>query len=534
MPPFRDRWGSTLSTGWWLAVRERPTMRVIGQLGSRFQNGGNGMRIAIGAMMHESNTFSSISTTLDSFKATKYLTGPEVVAQHRGENSELGGVLKVLEEENVTICPAVSAWAMPSGVVTAETYQQIKGDMLRRIGEVSDSLDGVLLSLHGSMTVEGLEDPEADLLGTLRRDFPQIPYLGTTLDHHGNISQAMISHVDFSVGYRTHPHIDQFDIGRRAACHMVELIKDGPTLTKSFVKLPQITATENRTQPVDEMHQEIKRIEQDPAVFSCSYFVGYAWADVGVIGASVLAITREDQALADKYADQLACSMWDRRKDFQFPLSTPAEAIRDGLKDGKFPVVLDELCDCTMGGASGDIVATAGALIDQRAKNSLVTGVVDPQAVADAQAAGVGQTVKLSIGGKICTQDNPPLLVEGVVKIVCDSAVGNSGILTGYESDLGKIAVVDVDGVEILLIENPGMLGGPRFLVNLGIDPSKKDFIVVKEGMNPVLEYQGIAARLVMLDTPGFNRQTLRGGDYQKIPRPIYPIDGDMSWKPGR
>lgn len=492
------------------------------------------MRIAIGAMMHESNTFSSIPTTLESFKATKYLTGEEVLAQHRGENSELGGVLKVLDEKNATIFPAVSAWAMPSGVVTAETYEYLKGDMLRRIGDVSDSLDGVLLSLHGSMTVEGLEDPEADLLGTLRRDFPQIQYLGTTLDHHGNISQAMISHVDFSVGYRTHPHIDQFEVGSLAACRMVELIKHGPTLTKSFVKLPQITATENQTRPIDEMHREIKRIEQDPAVFSCSYFVGYAWADVGVIGASVLAITRDDQALADKYAQQLACGMWERRKDFQFPLSTPAQAVRDGLKEGKFPVVLDELCDCTMGGASGDIVVTARTLIDQQATNSLVTGIVDPQAVAKAQAAGVGQAVRLSIGGKICTRDNPPLLVEGVVKVVCDSAVGNSGILTGYESDLGKIAVVDVQGVEILLIENPRMVGGPDFLVNLGIDPRKKTFIVVKEGMNPVLEYKGIAARLVMLDTPGFNRQTLRAKDYKKIPRPIYPIDHDMSWNPDR
>jgi microcystin degradation protein MlrC len=491
------------------------------------------MRIAIGAMMHESNTFSPIPTTLESFEATKCLTGEDILAKHRGENNELGGVLKVLEEENATVCPTLSAWAMPSGVVTAETYEHLKGDMLRRIGDLRDSLDGVLLSLHGSMTVEDLEDPEADLLGTIRRDFPQIKYLGTTLDHHGNISKEMVSYGDFFVGYRTHPHIDQFDVGSLAARHMVELIKDAPTLTKSFVKLPQITATENRTRPVDEMHMEIKRIQQDPAVFSCSYFVGYAWADVGVIGASVLAITRDDQALADKYADQLACGMWDRRKDFQFPLSTADQAVRDGLKEGKYPVVLDELCDCTMGGASGDIVVTARALIDQQARNSLVTGIVDPQAVAEAQAAGVGQTVKLSIGGKICTKDNPPLSIEGVVKIICDSAVGNSGILTGYESDLGKIAVVDVNGVEILLIENPGMLGGPGFLVNLGIDPRKKDFIVVKEGMNPVLEYKDIAARLVMLDTPGFNKQTLRAEDYKKIPRPIYPIDRDMSWKPG-
>ena len=52
--------------------------------------------------------------------------------------------------------------------------------------------------------------------------------------------------------------------------------------------------------------------------------------------------------------------------------------------------------------------------------------------------------------------------------------------------------------------------------------------------MNPVLEYKNIAAKLVILDTPGFNKQTLRAEDYKKISRPIYPIDRDMSWKPGR
>ena len=492
------------------------------------------MKIAIGAMMHESNTFSPIPTTLESFKATKYLTDEDILTKHRGENSELGGIIKVFEEEQATIVPTLSAWAIPSGVVPSETYEHLKGDMLRRIGDLRNDLDGVLLSLHGSMTVQGLEDPEADLLGAIRRDFPQIKYLGTTLDHHGNISAKMVSYVEFLVSYRTHPHIDQFDVGTLAACHMVELIKTAPTLTKSFIKLPQITATENRTDPVNEMHMEIKRIQQDPAVFSCSYFVGYAWADVGVIGASVLAITRDDQALADKYAKQLACGMWDRRKDFQFPLATADQAVTDGLKNNKYPIVLDELCDCTMGGASGDIVVTARALIDQQAKNSLATGIVDPQAVAKAQAAGVGHTVRLSIGGKICTKDNPPLSIEGTVKTICDSAVGNSGILTGYESDLGTIAIVDVNGVEILLIENAGMLGGPRFLVNLGIDPRKKKFIVLKEGMNPVLEYKDIAAKLVMLDTPGFNKQTLRPEDYKRIPRPIYPIDREMSWKPER
>ena len=363
--------------------------------------------------------------------------------------------------------------------------------------------------------------------------FPQVKYLAATLDHHANVSQEMVAHTDFLVGYRTHPHVDQFDVGVLGAARMVDLIRNEPALATSFIKLPLLTATENRSEPIHALRAEVTRLEQNPDVFTCSFFVGYAWADVGVIGASVLAVTRGDQALADRCAKELAHAMWDLRKDFQFPLYTPAEAVKLALTTPGDPVVLDELCDCTLGGASGDVVATARCLVEQGIRDCVVVGIVDPESVAEAAAAGVGQPVRLTVGGKICTDDNPPLPLEGRVRSLSDNVTGGSSIHAGYESDLGQIAVVEADGVEIILVERAAKIGGPGFVEQLGINPRQKKIIVVKEGLNPLVDYEDVAARIIMVDTPGFDRQTLRGEDYHKIPRPIYPIDPDLAWTPG-
>ncbi len=488
------------------------------------------MNIAIGAMMHESNTFASGRTTLENFWNTQYLKGDDILSAHRNGRSEIGGMVQTLEDEGVTIMPTLSAWAMPSPLVAKSTYEQIKTDLIKNLEQISQPLDGILLALHGSMTVDEIEDPEGDILESIRSRFPNVKYVAATFDHHGNATQAMVSHADILVSYRTHPHIDQYEVGCMAAKHLVTLIKEKPVLTKSFIKLPLITPAENRSEPIDQLRSEVERIECDPKIITSSFFVGYPWADISILGASVLVIAREDQHLADQYAKQLADKMWNLRKEFLFPIHSAKEAVKIGLESADKPIVLNELSDCTLGGASGDVVSTLRYLFKEGIEDSIAVGIVDPQSVSEAVQAGVGSTVHLSIGGKVCRTDNPPLVFDGTVKAVNADVAGDTTIHSGYETALGKIAVVENQGIEIVLIERAGKLGGPSFLQELGIDPNEKKFIVVKEGLNPLVTYKYVAAKILMVDCPGFDKQILCPDDYQHAPRPIYPLDPDMSW----
>ncbi len=489
------------------------------------------MNIVIGSIMHESNTFAPYSTDIEVFKRTQYLTGDEIMEYHLNQRSEIGGILKTFKEKAVNVIPTLSTCAMPYGVVTRKTYSLLKEQLIRGIKANIDRLDGVLLVLHGSMTVENFGDGEGDLLKDVRTVLPSEKCLAATLDHHANVSEAMTNNTDFLIGYRTHPHIDQFEVGCTAAELMVTLIKEKPKLTQSFIKLPLMTPGENKSEPIREMRSEIKRIEEDPHVFTASFFVGYPWADVSISGASVMVITRDNKALTEKYAKELAQRMWELRRDFKFHIYSIEEAVKLGMETREKPVLLDELCDCTLGGSSGDVVTSMKYLVENGIKNSVAVGIVDPESVSQAVKAGIGGTVHLKIGGKICKEDNPPLHFSGKVKKIDENTSGKGSVHAGYETKIGKVVVIEDDGFEIILIEKPGKIGGPSFLEALGINPKEKDFIVSKEGLNPLVTYKDVAGRILMVDSPGFDRQNLRTEDYKKVIRPIFPLDPEMSWK---
>ncbi len=488
------------------------------------------MRVAIGALMHESNTFAPGLTTLDDFRRTQLLGAAAIVEAHAGTGSEVGGALEALQRHGVEVVPTLSAWAMPSPLVERSAYEEIRGELLRRLA-ASGPLDGILLCLHGSMTVEGIEDPEGDLLQRVRARWPETP-LAVTLDHHANVTETMAAASDVLVGYRTHPHVDQLEVGRRAAEHLVERIESGEELATAFVKLPLITPAENRGEPIDRLRAEAEEIDADPAVVCSSFYVGYPWADVSIQGAAVSVTTRNDAALARACARRLAARMWSLRGEFRFPIHPVDKAVRMGRAVPGRPVVLNELADCTLGGASGDVVSTARYLYEHAIGPSAAVGVVDAVAAPEAVAAGPGAPVRLSIGGRVCTEDNPPLEFAGTVRSVHRDVHGRTSIHSGYETPVGAIAVVEGRGLSIVLIERAGKLGGPTFLEEVGLDPRALEFIVVKEGLNPLVTYKDVAASILMVDSPGFDRQVPRPRDYTRLGRPVYPLDPEMSWTP--
>ena len=125
------------------------------------------MRIAIGRVFAELNHFSPVPTTLRDFEAMGIYYADEIF-QHSAEVWEIDGFLEEARgARDVELVPTMSAWAMPSGRMDAETHDFLKGrclEELRRVGQV----DGILLALHGAMSSEDEYDFEGDLLETIR------------------------------------------------------------------------------------------------------------------------------------------------------------------------------------------------------------------------------------------------------------------------------------------------------------------------------------------------------------------------------
>src|SRR5438270_4757499 len=141
------------------------------------------MRVAIGGVSHETNTFSNIRTTLDLFQQC---AGQEILDAFTGTQSSLGGFIDIAAREQFDVVPTFFARATPSGTVAGDAIAFIEQRILDGIAaaRADGGLDGVLLALHGAMVTETDDDGEGHLLHRVRALVgPDVPVIAT-LDWH--------------------------------------------------------------------------------------------------------------------------------------------------------------------------------------------------------------------------------------------------------------------------------------------------------------------------------------------------------------
>ena len=261
------------------------------------------LRIAVAQISSESNHFVPGLAGLDFFRTTGYLLeGPELLDLGRSD-TEVGGFLSILQaEEQVEVVPLIAARANSGNPLSAECYRSLKGRLIEGLRR-KQPVQGVLLSCHGSMGVQGLDDPEGDLAAALRKIVgPRVP-LALTLDLHGNLTGAMVQSADILVGYRTYPHRDTFQTGQRAARLLLRAAGGRSRPAMALARLPLILTSFNASTegggPFAGLRRQADRMEQTrPKVLSASVFNVGAYIDVPEMGCSSLVITEGDEALA--------------------------------------------------------------------------------------------------------------------------------------------------------------------------------------------------------------------------------------------
>ena len=174
---------------------------------------------------------------------------------------------------------------------------------------------------------------------------------------------------------------------------------------------------------------------------------------------------------------------------------------------------------------------SARYMIDNRIPDSVVLGIVDAVAVQKAVKAGKGASIRLKIGGHITKEGNPPLDADCRVEQIVENYVAGRNTHPGLRHQLGRIAVVSVNEVKVVLVENSGKIEeGPDMLRNLGmLSPRHASSSYVREGLNSFLTYGSIGGEIVMVDCAGFNRQRFRPDDYRRVHRPIFPLDPNLT-----
>ena len=86
------------------------------------------------------------------------------------------------------------ARSLPGGAVLPEVYRHHLDRVCTGLHELVEAgrLDGVLLDIHGAMSVVGLDDAEAHLVRAVREVVGQDAVLAAAMDLHGNVSRDLV------------------------------------------------------------------------------------------------------------------------------------------------------------------------------------------------------------------------------------------------------------------------------------------------------------------------------------------------------
>ncbi|MGH6922523.1 MAG: M81 family metallopeptidase [Propylenella sp.] len=481
-------------------------------------------RVAVGGMWHETNSFSPIATDLASFRRYQYLEGSAITERLKGTNCEIGGMIEAAEKLGVALIPTLFAGALPSGMVTRDAFDHITGRIAESISAALP-LDGVLLSLHGAMVAEGVEEADAELVQRVRRIVgPHVPVVAT-FDSHANLSPAIIDAADLLIGYDTLPHIDMAERGREAATLLRRLVAGEERPHAAFRKLPLLTVPQMQATidpPMAGVMQQCHEIERQSGIWTACVALGFPYCDVPQLGMAVLVYgTEADQAETD--ADRLANALWRRRAEFLPTLLSPEDAVRQALAADRGPVMLVEPADNVGGGAPGDGTTIAAALIAAEAKRAVAT-IWDSAAAARAAGIGVGAVFTGKVGGQTIPLHGPPLDLSGTVDFIGRvSYRRDKAYFYGQEIDLGEVAVIDANGTRIILTSERLMPFDTMHLRVVGIEPEAMRVIALKCGSNWSVAFGDIAASSIYVDTPGICSSNLDRIPLTRLPWKTFP-----------
>ena len=196
------------------------------------------------------------------------------------------------------------------------------------------------------------------------------------------------------------------------------------------------------------------------------------------------------------------------------------------LAEPEGPVVLTDQADNPGGGPPQDSTVALKAMLDRGVTNACVAVMRDPEAVAEAIEAGVGNTVTMKIGAKTEPWTGEPLEVTGTVRTITDGTYVPKGPMSrGGVSSMGRTVVLNVRGIDIILTEKSQQATDLALYRSLGLEPNDYKILLVKSCVHYRAAHEPIAKKIIEIDNPGWHGTRLAAFPWKKLKRPVWPID---------
>lgn len=493
---------------------------------------GRSVRIAIGQLWQETNTFNPLATTRADFEAFGVVRGAELVAT-MADTNELGGFIQTLRTwpEKAEIVGLVRLPAWPSGTATAKTFAWLRAEMVEALRNALP-VDALLLALHGSMVADGTPDVEGAILAECRQLVGDKVPIVATLDLHANVTDLMVRSADALVLYHTAPHIDVFETGQRGA-RVLRRILDGTRPRTALRKLPLVVPAERaNTQDPASISYLIRKMleecERDPRILSAGLATVQPWLDIPELGSAVV-VAAEDADRARERCDEIARFVWDHRRDYLPTLISVEDGVRIAHAERDGLVVLSDSSDATTSGAAGDSNHLLREMLRYEWPRPALVTLVDPELVAEATRRGIGATFQAMLGGKRDSRNSTPLAAEVRVAGLFDARFIMSGHLAkNMPIDMGPSAVLRIGNVHIVVTSRSGPHFAPQLFTTAGIDPFAAQLLVAKSPCGFRAAYAARAKQIHVVRAPGCSPSDFWNYEYKQIPRPMWPWDDDV------
>lgn len=477
------------------------------------------IKIGVATFSHETCTFCPEPTGIAEWE----FYGPPVRGEDvLKEGGYIGGFVKASKEyDNVQLLGILSPRDAKGGSsgswITQEAFDKYSNgiaDDLKAQGPV----DGVYLAIHGAMAVTNVPKPEAELVRRVRKVVGNVPIVAT-FDLHANEDHELLDAADGGFIVKRYPHYDAALQGERALRYLLRVIKGDYKPTKATRKPGVITPSVVQGTGVSPAMEIMERArvweERTPDAFVSVAF-GFAYADVPDVGATVMVMTNNDQALADRIAQDMSDFIWKKREVFagrKYP------KVKDGVAEavaaaraGKTPVVVADHSDRT-----GNSTWILEELMRRGAKKVCVATIADDKAIQEIKAkAKVGDAVSVNVGGYADQYAGKPVKVDGTVEY-----------LDKYQQHATVAVLRYGETNHLILTPVLDQVTDPGILEDLKIGLGNCDFVVIKSRVHFWRGFveDGLAKAVVVIDAPGLGPADLTTIPYKNAPvKDLYPL----------
>ena len=489
------------------------------------------MKIAICEFHQQTNSFVPFASRRKDYEVFGIQKGRQIM-EHLDEGSALKGIVDDLQDAGAEIIPTYRMWANAAGPVEASVVAEFLEHTIPTLRDALP-LDGVCISFHGATQSQVSDDVCGDIVSQIRELTGPDTVITATFDLHANITKRLSENAEIICAYHTYPHVDFYNVGKRAANLCLHKIKGDQKLYRQHLTIPMIVPASGYTTLSGDFGKLMNQTEQlvkDGKLADFSIFQMQPWLDVPDGQTSVITYSETEDC---EYATEIAKELVDLREKFLPPAIAVEDILHEAEKyhDEK-PFVLVDSADSTNAGACGDSAYVLGKICRLKSDIKAALVLICKPAADKAFELGVGGTGEFEIGASLSPETSEAIKVSGTVVSLHDGHYIQEGpAKRGLEHALGRTAVIHVRNTDVIVTSD--FLLGPgdmQLFRHFGIEPTFYQLVAVKACTSFRAGYEQITDRIYNADTPGAAASVLTRFHYKKLPKSFYPFS-EISYK---